>query len=331
MSDLLQYTTSESLEGYDLLRDGCGLYEPTHLTPILFRGDDRKGWLQGQVTNNLRSFDIGTATAFAFCEVTGHLASVADAWSLPDTIAATVPSPTVDAVAHRVSSMVVLEDVTFENASRTHKVLSIQGPQATRRLGEMIPLPSLDAGTATLEGADIYVLRSNRTGMGGWDLWIPSLKRKALKTIRDAFPRVSDAAYDVARLEAGIPRWGEDIEGRVFPAELGSHFLSRHVNFNKGCYLGQEVIMRMHSRGHTNKTWVGLVAEGPFAVGDVIHHARKGEVGRVSSAGFSPDYGHIGAAIVRNEAAFEREIVRIKTGSGAVEAEVHQMPILRIE
>ncbi len=331
MSDLLQFTTEAVIADYDRLREDCGLVDLPHLGLLAFEGDDRKGWLQGQVTNNLRNFDTGASTAFCFCEPTGHTISVLDVWSLPMRMVATLAASTIPAVILRTQQMVIMEDVTAVDLSKTYRLLSVQGPRATSQLGALLTLPKLDAATAEFEGAEVYVLRSNRTGMGGWDVWVPGAKRKALSALKESFTAVSAAAYDVARLEAGVPIFGQDMTQKNWPPEMGNAFSSRHISHNKGCYTGQEVLMRMHSRGQSARQWVGLVAKSPLTIGDTVIHSRKGDVGTVTSAGFSPDYGHIAAAIVKTDAAFEREIVNVRTQSGTVEAEVRLMPILRLE
>ena len=89
--------------------------------------------------------------------------------------------------------------------------------------------------------------------------------------------------------------------------------------------------MRLHSRGHTNKTWMGLIADAPLEVGAPVRHSRRPEAGEVTSAAFSPVHGYIGAAILRNEAAYDGEWVTVETSEGPVEAEVREMPILRLE
>jgi folate-binding protein YgfZ len=167
--------------------------------------------------------------------------------------------------------------------------------------------------------------------MGGWDVWVPADQAKALWIQRDAFAPIAWEAYDIARLEAGIPSYGRDATAKTMPPELGGFFSSRHINYNKGCYVGQEVLMRMHSRGHTNRTWMGLISESPLEVGALVSHARRPEAGVVTSAVYSPDFGNIGAATLRNEIASDGEVVIVKTSAGDVEAEVRPMPLLRFD
>jgi folate-binding Fe-S cluster repair protein YgfZ len=331
MSDLLNYVTEQVVSDYDRLRESCARVELDYLSILSLTGEDRKGWLQGQVTNNLRNFENGNSTAFCFCEVSGHLLAACDAWMLADRTFLLTDTQTAPAVLNRAVQMVIMEDVVAEDVSKSYKLISIQGPKASARLTEFVDLPKLDAGTSELEGAEVFVLRSNRTGLGGWDILVPATKRKAIKTLREAFTEASPEAYEVARIEGGVPRYGMDMNGRTLPPEMGLAFVQRHISYNKGCYVGQEILMRMHSRGHTNRTWVGLVAEKPLPVGSTVSHLRREDAGIITSYGYSPDFGAIAGAMLRNEAAFDREIVRVNTPDGPVEAEVRPMPLLRFE
>jgi folate-binding protein YgfZ len=190
-------------------------------------------------------------------------------------------------------------------------------------------LPSLDAGEADFAGAKVFVLRSNRTGLGGWDIWISKQDSVAIHALLEQFQAVSEEAYEVARLEAGIPRFGVDMGERTFPPEMGRAFEERHVSYNKGCYMGQEVLMRIHSRGHTNRTWVGLTSEAALEVGANVAQNRRSDAGIVTSSTFSPDFGYIGAAMIRNDFAFDGESVQIQCSTGTIEAEVRMMPLIR--
>ncbi|MGV3616383.1 MAG: YgfZ/GcvT domain-containing protein [Fimbriimonas sp.] len=331
MSDVTNAISEQALRDYDRLRDDCGLIRLPGLGHLELTGDDRKGWLQGQVTNNVRRLESGNSISFCITTPSGHLLSVVDAWAVQDRFFMTCARETLPAVLQRVEQMVVLEDVEARDAAEAYNLLSIQGPTASRRLGELVPLPSLDAGESRLGETRIYCLRSDRTGLGGWDVWVPTEAQEARRTLEDAFETIGGEAYNIARLEAGLPLFGLDMNERTLPPEMGPAFENRHVSYNKGCYVGQEVLMRIHSRGHTNKTWVGLSADGPLEVGGQVSHPNRRDAGTVTSAVFSPDYGHIGAAMVRNEAAREGELVRVLTERGEVEAEVRQMPILRLD
>lgn len=326
MADVLNLLSERTLADYDTLKEEAGILDLGTITGIILTGDDRKGWLQGQVTNDVRRLELGASRAFCFCSATGQIQAVVDAWALSDRILMTTAEETSEAVMRRIEQMVIMEEVEGRRAD-DFRIVSVQGPSATKRLAEMMTLPNLDAGEATYEGTTIYCLRSDRTGMGGWDLWLPS--NGIFRNLFEAFPAIDHAAYQIARLEAGIPFYGADINEKTMPPELGPAFESKHVSYQKGCYMGQEVLMRIHSRGHTNKTWVGLLAEAPLEIGAVVAHPLRADAGIVTSVANSPDYGQIGAATLRNEFAEEGERVRVVTERGEIEAEVRRMPIAR--
>lgn len=318
---------SDRLTGdYDLLRDSCALVSLRPTAILELSGEDRKGWLQGQATNDVRQLDLGASTRFCLCEPTGQIVAICEIWSIRDRFIMTVPAAAVESVVRRIEAMIVMEDVVLRDLTQEYELISIQGPQATRMVGELMALPLLDAAETEFDKVSVVTLRSDRTGSGGWDILVPASARKAQAALRKPFSAVSEEAYIMARLEAGVPLYGVDYTPKTLPPELGPAFEASHVDYRKGCYTGQEVLMRIHSRGHTNRTWMGLQADEPLVVGAEVRH-QGSEVGVVTSAGYSPDFGYIGAAMLRNRAAADRETV----DAGGVSAEVRRMPFLRYE
>ena len=330
MSELLNHISEQALSDYDRLRDDCGLIELGAWSLLELMGDDRKGWLQGQVSNDLRRFENGASTSFCVCAPSGQLLAAVDGWALEDRFALTCDAGSEDGLLDRVRQMVILEDVAAENVTKKFKVFSLQGPSATKRLSEFTDLPKLDAGIGTIEDVPVRLFRSNRTGLGGWDVWFPATRRKIAETLRKAVAPVSSEAYEAARIEAGVPRFGSDWDRRTLPPELGMAFESKYISYSKGCYTGQEVLMRMHSRGHANRMWVGLVSDSLLEAGAKVKHPVRQEAGAVTSVAFSPDYGPIAAAMLRKEVAEDREEVKVLTSRGEIAAEVRRMPILRL-
>ena len=332
MSDtLVQTLDPEVTESYDRLRADCGRVDLPDIAVIQLLGDDRKGWLQGQVTNDLRQLDLGASFSFSVCEATGQIVSVCEVWSLPGKFFITCPKGTLQALLKRFEQMVILEDVQASDVTGDYYLASIQGPTATASLTELMELPKLDAGPAILEGSEVFCLRSDRTGLGGWDVLIPLDAKKAIKKIEKTFERILPQAYEIARIEAGFPKYGSDIDVKTLPPELGPAFETRTISYTKGCYMGQEVLMRMHSRGHANRRWVGLMADQALPEGAAVKHPRRADAGKVTSSAVSPDFGFIGAAMLRREIAEEGEVVQVETPGGLVEAEVRLMPILRLD
>jgi folate-binding protein YgfZ len=277
------------------LRLGQAKFEIPGLAYFRLGGDDRLSWLQGQATNDVRLLESRPWLDFCLTNPKGQIEAVCRAWRdvQPWINIATAQG---EVLQRRVEETVILESVSLQQ-DLTDRVC-LQGPRVERR----VPL---------LGGA----FPSDRTGSGGYEL---------SRSESPVVERLSPEAYALATLEAGIPLQGLDYTDRTLPPELGPNFEAQHVSYTKGCYVGQEVLMRIKARGHTNKTWVGLRAESTMSPGDKVTYQGK-EVGVVHRTAFSPAFGHIASATLRNEATEEGTEVL----AGPTLARVVQMPILR--
>lgn len=324
-------TSSEALEyELQLLRRSCARLEGLPFSLISLSGEDRKEWLQGQVTNDMNRVSLGGSGSACVCEPTGQILTVTDIWSLRDRYLMTIPVSTTTAFLKRVEQMVIMEDVVAEDLTADFTLISFQGPQSSDLLRSVITIPSLDAGPSRIGDVEIYCMRSNRTGVGGWDVWVPAGENQAICELQFLAELAGPETYEVARLEAGIAEFGKDITTKSLPPELGPAFTTRYVSYTKGCYTGQEVLMRIHSRGHTNKTWVGLLCRSAVAPGMVVTSQDGKEVGQVTSAAHSPGLGWIAGAMLRNQAAEPGTTVSVGEPAEPVEAEVRAMPLLEL-
>jgi len=330
MSDLATDAglSPEILKSYRLLRDECGRVDLPDRRMVELVGDDAIGWLQGQATNDLRNLQPGAYLNFCLCKPTGQIEAVCSLWVLEGRTIVMSDSAGIEVLLDRLQKFVILERVT---ATRPDvQLIFIQGPMATSYLGEFIALPQLNCGTGTVEGVDVTVLRSNKTGSGGWVVVVPNEANAVVSHVTKGLGSISREAYRIACLEFGTPAMGIDIDSKVLPPELGKAFESAHINYKKGCYMGQEVLMRIYSRGHTNRTWMGLFTASPVAPGDTITHSRRGEAGVITNFAESPDMGYIAAGFIRREVAYNGELVQVQTAQGPVEAEIQHMPLLEL-
>lgn len=286
---------------YEAFKTHAVILPDLDLSLIELTGEDRVEWLQGQATNDLRGLKPGDRKSFCLCEATGQILAVCDLWVQEDRLLLTTDRATAPHILKRAEDMVILEDVQARDLSDDYELISVQGPNAVA----LIP-PTLPSGA--------IVVLSSRLGTPGWDLWRP----KGVHSPGLDIPTLDPDSYEIARTEAGIPKFGVDYNARTLPPELGPAFEASHVSYNKGCYMGQEVLMRIHSRGHTNKTMMGLVLEGPVQPGTVLIHAGRSEAGVVTSVMTSPRFGPIALAMVRNEAAADGERISVGAVSGVV-------------
>ncbi len=276
--------------GYRELRTGEVRVELPGMAYFKVIGSDRLTWLQGQTTNDVLTPSKKGWTDCCLAKPTGQIETTLRVWDRGEHVIVATERP--DPLRIRFEETVMLEDVGLSRLEYGYQCL--QGPEARN-----------------VEGS----LPSDRTGSGGFE--VPAAELPTVSPL-------SREGYFLATLESGISLLGLDIGDRTLPPELGPHFESQYVSYNKGCYVGQEVLMRIRARGHTNKTWVGLKAEAKISDGARVT-IEGTEVGTVHRAAFSPAFGHIASATLKNEATREGTVVKV----GDTSATVVEMPFLR--
>lgn len=227
--------------------------------------DDRRSWLNGQITNDVSKLAHGAGVYALTVNLRGRI--LADLWAFAreDDLVLAVPAASRDALMAHYDRYIVMEDVEIEPLD-THGVLSVQGPRAAEL-------------TKGLGGHS-----ADRLGHGGVDLLLDHDALAAtrheleLRAGRIGGGAVSDAGWERARILAGIPRFGVDFGDATLPQEAG--LAHRAVSFVKGCYLGQEVVCMLENRGKLRRRLVCLEAEEPLEMGTplTMHGRPMGEV-----------------------------------------------------
>jgi folate-binding protein YgfZ len=217
-------------------------------------------------------------------------------------------------IKHHLDTYKIGRDVEIEDVSADHAIVSLIGP-AAHQVASAGPLSPEDAhreeGERRIVATDL-----------GLDLIVPAGSAEALLAeLRDAgAAEVSEEAAEIARVEAGRPRFGAEMSEATMPAEAG--ITDRAVSFTKGCYIGQEPVARLHYKGKPNRHLRGLRLSAPAVHDDPIHLGDR-EVGRVGTACISPARGSIALAIVRREASPGDTV---SVGDDGAEAEVVELP-----
>lgn len=274
-------------EAYSLLLTE-GAFLLTESTLIEVSGPDAGTWLQGQITQDLRKLRHEKAISACLVSATGQLQSFLRIYEFEGRYQIITDQP--QELIRRLTELVILEEVSYE--INAENFWSFQG------------------GSRTFEDG----LFHDRLGIGGYDL--PFGSPAISKTL-------SPELFNLFTLESGIPLLEIDTNEKTLPPELGPAFDRQYIAYDKGCYTGQEVLQRIHSRGHTNKTWVGLLCAELPQSGDDVQFEGKG-VGIVHRTAKSPTLGPIASATLRNQATAPGTQVQI----GEFNAEVREMPLL---
>lgn len=262
-------------------------------TLVVLEGSDVLEWLQGQVTQDVRVLDQRSSAGACFCLPTGQLEAFAVLHRMESTqvgIATNQP----EVVRSRVDQYVILESV--ELAGEIGPVL--------HTLGEP---PS----TATWAG------RSDRLGEWGWDF---------VDSAGPPLPRLEPSEAGLLTLEYGVPLFGVDTDEKCLPVDFGPGFERSHIAYDKGCYVGQEVLMRIHSRGRVPRLWCCLKSDVLLEPGDELRNLADQVIGRVTRSAPSPEFGLLAAAHLRVAWSSPGTRLVVQKGGTRTEAEVVPFP-----
>lgn len=245
---------------------------------LCLRGEDARTWLSGQVTNDTRGMSADSAVYALVLDGRGKI--LADVWVLDvgDEVRLVVPRETTAELQKHFEKYIVMEDV--ELAVADEAVLTVQGP----RSGEAI------------ERAGLPGFACDRLGYGGRDVLVPAADRTrahaALVAAAEALGggEVDEAAWELARLRAGRPRFGADFGPANYPQEAGLKRIA--VSFEKGCYLGQEVVCTLESRGQLSRHLVRIESDHELTAGLDLRLEEQ-VVGQITSARRDPEAGRV--------------------------------------
>jgi tRNA-modifying protein YgfZ len=310
--------TAELDAQYRQLREECGLLDRTGRGAIDVLGPDAAEYLQGQVTNDVESLAVGEGQYAALLDRKGHMQTDLRILRVgEDAILIDSEGATKDAALRHLTMYSIGRDVAVSDATAERGFLSLIGPRAAEIAGTP-PLPEFANEATEIAGVDVLAVGTR----DGIDLLLPVEERERVAGVLvDAGAvEVSPEAVEILRVEAGVPRFGAEMDAGTMPAEAA--IVEDAVSFTKGCYIGQETVARLHYKGKPNKHLRGLRLSAAAAPGAALRLGEK-EVGTLGGAVVSPALGPIGLAIVRREA---EPGARLTVGEDGVTAEVVALP-----
>jgi folate-binding protein YgfZ len=340
----------EAVEHYgDFLAEHAALTQTAGVLDLSFRsrvcltGNDRAGFLHGQVTNDIKRLKSGEGCYAALTTAKARMESDLNIYALQDELLLDFEPGLAGKVSERLEKYIIAEDVQVVDVAPLYGLLSVQGHKAkvvVRGLALFgdVPRTNFDSRNVATEGlGEIYLMNQPRLSSIGFDLFVPLAA--VAEIAQCLFAAVNRAggrpcgwqAFETARIEAGIPRFGADMDETNLPLEAGLE--DRAVSFTKGCYIGQEVISRIRTYGHVNKMLRGLLlADGLEKLpvkGDKLFHAAK-EIGYITSAVASPSLKkNIALGYVRREVNQIDTELQLRTESGDSPATIIELPFKR--
>lgn len=292
---------------YESVREGgAGLIDLSESRKrIRVTGSEAVMFLNGLITNDMKTLEDNVWMPAIFPTVQGRLLGAVrilrrDSWFLIDTDAASH-----EAVLKTISKFTLAGDFRVSDISSETSLLTVQG----RRAGEVVRSPER--------------IRATHTGEDGFDLLVDAGSSVKEELIAAGAQLVSPDVFEILRIEAGIPRHGIDMDESNVVLETN---LDDAISYTKGCYLGQEIIIRIKHRGHVAKKLTGLKFDNPVEAGATVQARDGKEIGRVTSVAFSPKLqSTVALGYVRYEYLSPGTVVK----AGDVNGTVSELPFVR--
>jgi len=278
------------------LLGGCGVYDLGFRARISLRGGDRVRWLNGMVTNNIRDLASGRGVYAFLLNPQGRILGDMFVYNQGETLAVETDRSQVEKIEATFDHYIIMDDVEVTDISDKETTLGLAGPKSRAILnaaGIEVPelqllqmiTPRCNCDCGCVECA---VVRGEDAQHESYEIWLASqdvYKTWQALLAAGATP-VGSEALEMQRIATGVPLYGVDIRERDLPQETEQ---MRALNFNKGCYVGQEIVERIRSRGNVHRKFTGFLVEGAAAIaaGAKIISNEK-EVGEVTSVATLP-------------------------------------------
>jgi tRNA-modifying protein YgfZ len=294
------------------VRESAAIGSISPRAQIAVAGADRATYLQGLLTNDIQALAEGSGCYAAWLSPQGRMLTDMHVLQSSGMLLLDVPADQASAVLMRLDQFLFSEDVRIESLVEAMTGVWLHGPQAAAviehvvgadlKVGPYAVWNDYHHDTATFDGNPVSVARIDQVGVPGYCVFLArAAEVQFVAAAVEAGARVVGAeALDAARIEAGYPLFGVDMTDDTIPLEAGID--QRAISFTKGCFVGQEVVIRVLHRGggRVVKKLVGLKLSGEAGVGAKILSGER-EIGVLTSVATSPRFGVIALGYVHRD------------------------------
>jgi folate-binding protein YgfZ len=261
---------------------------------IRVTGEDRVRWLNGMVTNSIQQLKAGEGNYNFLLNVQGRIQGDAYIFAEPDALLLETASAQIPNLLPLLDKFIIMDDVELANVSDAQSGLLVAGPQAASllaRIGIAVEdLPSLSRRNMAWNSAEVIVVHAYGPLVPRYELWTDKANSAALhhSLVEASVVQCEPQSLEWLRILEGTPLYGIDIRDRELPQETGQ---DRALHFAKGCYLGQEIVERIRSRGNVHRAFTGLRLDGELPVAGSKLEADGKEIGEFTSVAAIPSAG----------------------------------------
>jgi folate-binding protein YgfZ len=310
---------------YNAAHNSAALIERSAQGTVTLTGADRASFLHALLTNDVAGLPKGRGVYAAYLTPQGRMISDMRVIETGSRMLLSVDRHVAAPLAERFDKLVFSEDVQAKDASDI-AVLGVHGPSAARMIQHAtgVSVADLQSQYDNITVESLTIVRDDALGVPGYDVYLPVSDRDAIraKLIEAGAEQVSDEVAEALRIEAGRPRFGVDMTTDTIPLEAGIE--DRAISFTKGCYVGQEVIVRVMHRGHgrvARRLMSIVITDGDVpARGDKILLGDRA-VGEITSATASP---RMGSPLALGYVQREHAVAGTEVTVGGSQARIYQ-------
>lgn len=322
---------------YKAVRDNIGIIDLSSRGKLKLSGKDHLKFLQGMLSNDVIKLEESKGVYATILTVKGRMISDMKVYKNTESVLFDLEPGLNQKVAELLTKFRLSYKALIEDLTETVGLISIQGPNSKRLLEKVLDedIPEMGQYASlkkVVRETELTIVTVNRTGEEGFDLYIENSELESIwedLMLKGKEFNIKPVGYEVLntlRIEAGIPIYDIDMDDTNIPIEAG---IWNALDFEKGCYVGQEVVARIKWRGHVNWHLMGFKCEGgnlPDAGDEIFNGERK--IGRITSSTLSPELNHpICLGYIRREFKDSGTAVSIKIGDNLeVQAQVTDLP-----
>ncbi|HXD22449.1 MAG TPA: glycine cleavage T C-terminal barrel domain-containing protein [Gemmatimonadaceae bacterium] len=326
-------------EEYAALRGGAGIVDRSARLRLLVGGAQAQETITGLVTNDVAALRPGAGQYAAALTAKGKIIADVRIFSRSEDLLLDVPAAAAGGFMAMIRKYVNPRLARYADVSAILRTVGVFGPRAHSVVGSVLAAEGApEAAVAALRGladhhhsafnfggANLFVARAPDLGGEGFDVFAPVELAGTLwaRLVHAGGTQVGRDAAEIARVEAGRPAWGTDMDETTLAQEANFDALDG-ISYTKGCYTGQETVARVHFRGHVNRILRGVQSAAAIPSGAELFAGER-SVGQMKSSVRSPRLGPIGLAMVRADVATDTEVTARWDG-GETAAHVRATP-----
>jgi folate-binding protein YgfZ len=273
------------------LLEGCAVFDMSWQAKLVLSGEDRVRWLNGMVTNNVRDLSAGHGVYSFLLSAQGRIQGDLVAYNRGDHLLVTTDREQAPTIAAIFDRYIIMDDVEVADISDKLATIGVAGPKAHQILSNAgVATAHLEPGQVTdvvWQDLGISVARSAQPQIDAYEIWFSAenVDKVWNALVSAGASPVGSDALELYRIVKGVPRFGIDLRERDLPQETGQLYA---LNFAKGCYIGQEIVERIHSRGQVHRMFTGFELQGEPPQPGTKVRANDKDVGEITSAARVP-------------------------------------------